>query len=205
MRHLLALILALIFVGAEARTLKEALQENNRAFVADTAKTNANSVALATMASFAKVKAVYGIEIPFYVSVIERGGATLPEAMIVDISLEIMSEAQRCFILAHEFGHLKRKHFEQRLDLLDRLVPGNVDDDAVKPTYTWVLLHPEVREQSWAMEFVADGDAALVLQQLGFSGQQILLAVQGFSVRPSSPTHPSSTQRFMNLRRILNQ
>jgi Zn-dependent protease with chaperone function len=124
--------------------------------------------------------------------------------MITDISLEVMSEVQRCFVIAHELSHIKLKHHEQRTELLSRLVPGDIDDSEVKTKMQWVLLHPKAKEQAWKVELEADESAAAVLQKLGYKNEEILLAVQGFKILPATPTHPSTTQRFMNLRRLLD-
>ena len=195
----LLLALALLALPAESKTIREALEEGSRAYAAEVKSGNANRVARDTIATHARVQAAIGIDVPIYVSPIERGGATFMDAMIVDISLDIMSEVQRAFIIAHEFGHVKLGHINSRLELIQSLVPGQIEDEAVKAAYQWVLLRPEVRQQSYEFEHAADVFAGKVLLSLGYSKSDILLAVRGFRVTPNTPTHPSTTARYMRL------
>lgn len=203
MKFLTTLLLLLCF-SLEARTLHEAVTEGNNAYIADI--TNASSgakVGSATAKSLKRVTDVYSTEAVLYISKAATGTSSLPGIIIADISLELMSEIQRCFVIAHELSHIKLSHHEQRMSLLGRLVPGDVDDSEVKTKMKWVLFHPEAKEQAWRVELEADETAVTILQKLGYSNEEILLAFQGFGILPATPTHPSTVQRFMNLRRVL--
>jgi Zn-dependent protease with chaperone function len=201
---LLTSLLFLFCFSLEARTLHEAITNGNKAYIADIANIASEVKANTAIAeSFKRVNDVYNVDAKLYIIKMPIGAASLPGVMITDISLEVMTEIQRCFVIAHELSHIRFNHHEQRTALLSRLVPGDIDDTEIKTKMQWVLLHPEAKDQAWRVELEADEAAAAILQKLGYKKEEILLAVQGFKILPATPTHPSTTQRFMNLRRLL--
>lgn len=201
---LLASLFLLFCFSLEARTLHEAIADGDKAYVTDLVNIASEAKTGTLIAeSFKRVNEVYGVNAKLYVAKNSIGTNSLPGVVIVDIDLEAMSEIQRCFIIAHELSHIKLNHHQQRVTLLSELVPGDVDDAEIKTKMQWVLFHPQAREQAWHNELEADETAATILQKLGYKNEDILLAVQGFRILPATPTHPSTTQRFMNLRRVL--
>lgn len=200
----LASLLLFLCISSESRTLYEATIDGNKAYIADIISSSSQVKAdSAIVKSFERVNNAYGVDAKLYVTGIATGIASLPGAVITDTSLEGMTEIQRCFAIAHELSHIKLNHHEQRMTFLNQLVPGDVDDAEVKEKMKWVLFQPEAKEQAWRIELEADEAAVIVLQKLGYKNEEILLAVQGFKILPSTPTHPSTVQRFMNIRRVL--
>jgi Zn-dependent protease with chaperone function len=201
---LLTSLLFLFCFSLEARTLNEAIIDGNKAYIADVANSAIEvKINTATFESFKRVSDLYGVDVKLYIVKMPIGAVSLPGVIITDTSIDDMTEIQRCFVIAHELSHIKLSHHEQRTALLSRLVPGDIDDAEVKTKMQWVLFHPEAKEQAWHVELEADKAAATVLQKLGYKKEEILSAVQGFKILPATPTHPSTSQRFMNLRRVL--
>jgi hypothetical protein len=126
-------------------------------------------------------------------------GITDGNTVVVHHSVEMMSELQRSFIIAHEYGHIALNHTALKLALYQKYLPGQVTE--ANANIANHIVGPELRTLSHKVELQADSYALKVLVNLGWTRGQVVDMFLGMERTPDSTTHPSSARRVQNLLR----
>lgn len=120
--------------------------------------------------------------------------------LVLNVALGDLPEICRLFVLAHELGHVERQHWEARVALYRRHIPGEVlqaHTDAVAH-----VLGREASTQSHQHEFEADAYALHALLDLGYGHDELIEMFRRLGQHHTTATHPSTARRLMHLRMI---
>ena len=131
------------------------------------------------------------------------GGEVVAETLhgnivVANESLGDLPEGERCFVLAHELGHVMLGHWSQMGLLYQKWVPG-----AVTQQQTDAVADPLGREASalaHRQEFEADAFGLRTVRALGMSEQDAIAAFMDLGVRNDTATHPGTRKRVAALR-----
>lgn len=124
-------------------------------------------------------------------------GITNGNTVIVHYSVETMTELQRAFIIAHEFGHIVHGHLGQKIAAYEKYIPGDVTDKTLLIADR--IVGPELRTLSHKVELEADSYALRTLVKLGWTRDQVVDMFLDMKVNSDTATHPSSAKRIRNL------
>ncbi|HEY4067932.1 MAG TPA: M48 family metalloprotease [Burkholderiaceae bacterium] len=181
---------------AEVLTRSQQLQMDREA-LADPDSAQARLV----RASFDTVARALGLNPAVSLRVIE--GGTVAETLqghvvLASESLADLSEGERLFILAHEFGHIALHHWAQTEQVYQKWVPGAVTPERTEPVAA--LLGRDASELAYRQELEADAFALRTLRALGFPAREATSAFMHLGVIHDTPTHPGTRKRLAALR-----
>ncbi|MBN9204276.1 M48 family metalloprotease [Methylibium petroleiphilum] len=117
-----------------------------------------------------------------------------------NVSLADMSESERSFVLAHELGHVRHRHWAQLGQLYKRHIPGEVvqaHTDAIAG-----VLGREASQLSHEHEYEADAFAMRLIRHLGEPEDTPLVLFQHLPMIKATATHPGTQQRVVHLRTL---
>lgn len=118
--------------------------------------------------------------------------------IVANESLADLPEGERMFILAHEIGHVARRHWLQLGMVYKRWVPGEVT-----PAETDAVAAPLGREASGTahrQEFEADAYALQALHKLGIPSDVAFSSLRMMGMQQDTATHPATRKRLASLR-----
>ena len=119
--------------------------------------------------------------------------------VMVNESLADLTEGERLFVIAHEFGHIALHHWAQTEQLYQKWVPGAVTPERTEPVAA--LLGRDAHELAYRQEFEADAFALRTLHALGFPLQDAIGAFMHMGHGGGdSATHPGAQKRIAALR-----
>ena len=118
--------------------------------------------------------------------------------VVANVSLADLPEGERVFVLAHELGHVARRHWLQMGLVYRRWIPGEVTPEQTDPVA--VQLGHEASGLAHRQEFEADAFALEALARLGFSPDVAFSAFRLLGMQQDTPTHPGTRKRLASLR-----
>lgn len=132
-----------------------------------------------------------------------RAGSVLAETLqgrivVASEALARLDEGERLFVLAHELGHVRMRHWAQMGDVYQKYVPGVVAQEQTDAVAG--LLGREASGMSHRQEFEADAFGLQVLAALGYGPEVAVGAFIKLGLRADSATHPSTRKRIAQLR-----
>jgi len=117
-----------------------------------------------------------------------------------NVSLAEMSESERLFVLAHELGHVVRHHWDDVGALYKSYIPGEVVQEKTDPISG--ALGRDASAQAHQHEFEADAFALRLIRRMGQPDDTPVVLFQHLPPVKASATHPSSSQRLVQLRTL---
>lgn len=132
-------------------------------------------------------------------------GGTVAETVqgsiiVVNVALAEWPELARRFVLAHEIAHVRAGHWDERVQLYRRLIPGEVGQ--AKTDAVAAELGIAASRQSHVHEHAADEFAINLMLDLGFSEDELLSAFMHMGHHRATATHPGMGQRVGHLRSL---
>jgi len=151
--------------------------------------------------TFDRLREAIGLDIPVDLHVIS--GSTIAETLhghivVANEGLADLPESTRVFVLAHELGHVARRHWLQMGLLYKRWVPGEVTPENTEPVAN--AMGREASGLAHRQEFEADAFALRVMQQLGRPPEEAISAFIRLGNCAETVTHPSTRRRVAALR-----
>ena len=130
-------------------------------------------------------------------------GAVMAETLhghivVANESLADLPDGERLFVLAHEIGHVQRRHWLQMGQVYKRWIPGEVTPEQTDP-----VAGPLGREASGLAhrhEFEADAFALQALNRLGLSSDAAFSSLRLMGLQQDTATHPGTRKRLASLR-----
>ena len=122
------------------------------------------------------------------------------KVVAANVSLADMSESERLFVLAHEVGHVAKHHWAAVGALYKQYIPGEVVQEKTDP-----ISGPLARDasaQAHQQEFEADAYALRLIRRMGQPEDTPVVLFQHLPPVKASATHPSSSQRLVQLRMV---
>ena len=121
--------------------------------------------------------------------------------VLANESLADLSEGERCFVLAHELGHVMQRHWLQMALVYQQWIPGEVTPERTDPVAG--ALGRDASALAHRQEFEADAFAITLLKR---AGQDPSIAPQAFmhlGLTQDTATHPGTRKRVASLRAAL--
>ncbi len=116
-------------------------------------------------------------------------------------SLADLSEGERCFVLAHELGHVMQRHWLQMALVYQRWIPGEVHPGTTDPVAG--ALGREASRLAHRQEFEADAFAVRAMRRMGQDPAIALMAFMHLGMTQDTATHPGTRKRVASLRAAL--
>lgn len=127
----------------------------------------------------------------------------LGEVVVVNVALAEWPKVARQFVIAHELGHVRESHWDERILLYRSFVPGEVN-----PAATDAVAGPlgqAASQQSHQHEHDADEMAMNLMLDLGHTEDELFQLLVRFGNHRATATHPSMQQRISHLRTLVEQ
>ncbi|GAP35510.1 hypothetical protein ISF6_1283 [Piscinibacter sakaiensis] len=155
-------------------------------------------------ASFDAVLAAAPTPVPARLRVV-HGGEVLAETVlgqviVADATLAALPEGERCFVLAHELGHVALAHWARMGELYAAHLPGEVMRFRTEAVAG--LLGADASGLAHRQEHEADAYGLALLRRLGHGPQDALALFMRLGARPDTPTHPATRKRVARLRAV---
>jgi hypothetical protein len=122
------------------------------------------------------------------------------KVVAANVSLAEMSESERLFVLAHEMGHVVKHHWDAVGALYKQYIPGDVVKEKTDPIAG--PLGRDASAQAHQHEFEADAFALRLIRRMGQPEDTPVVLFQHLPPVKASATHPSSSQRLVQLRQL---
>jgi len=120
--------------------------------------------------------------------------------IVANESLAELSEGERCFILAHELGHVAMHHWKQVGVLYKKYIPAAVTKEVTDPVAA--PLGRDASGQSHGHELDADAFSVRLLARMGHSDEAAYSAFKRMGLTRDTPTHPGTRKRMAALREL---
>ena len=206
MKLLLLFIMAALTTPAWSEDIVDVLDRSQRQRLESLPLSDPQSErARKVQASFERVLKVVGLREDIELRVIrgETTAETLRGRIIVaNESLAELDEGERCFILAHELGHVAMHHWKQLGVLYKRYIPGEVKKETTDPVAG--PLGRDASGLSHRHELDADAFSVRLLRHLGHSEQDAYSAFKRLGLTRDTATHPGTRKRMASLRELAN-
>lgn len=115
--------------------------------------------------------------------------------IVISSRLAARPAAQRFFIIAHEFGHLRLKHHGAVHSFVARLVNGAADEGSAR-----ALVASHITTLSHHHELEADAFAVQLMHDAGHDPEQAARLFEGIGSERDTSTHPSAMRRARAIR-----
>ena len=197
-RHILAIAVALYPPLVASETIGQFIVRNNLQYV-QSLNPISPSITPNIVHSFQRIAKLdrSGKLIMLKVSNGPSTAITSGTTVVIHYSLETMTELQRSFIIAHEIGHISLNHLQQKIDLYEKHVPGDITPRTAEIADR--IVGPEIRTLSHKVEFEADVYALKTLISLGWTREQVIAMFLDWERFGDTATHPSTARRVQNL------
>jgi Zn-dependent protease with chaperone function len=117
--------------------------------------------------------------------------------IVANESLADLPEGERLFLIAHEIGHVARRHWLQMGMVYKRWVPGDVTPQNTDPVAA--RLGREASGLAHRQEFEADAFALQALHRLGLSSDVAFSSLRLMGLQQDTATHPGTRKRLASL------
>lgn len=198
------IVIALLsaWANAAAETIAEVVKRSNAQYMASLKFVDV-SAAPETVKSFQKVIAYLKADRLIYLRIVDGNttGITDGNTVVLHRSNETNDEIMREFVIAHECGHILKKHTLQKIALYEKYIPGEVTEEAANRANN--IVGPEMRRLSYRVEFEADEFALRTLVGLGRTRDEVIGAFMAIERTTDTATHPSTAKRIMALRSVV--
>ena len=117
--------------------------------------------------------------------------------IVISSRLAARPAAQRFFIIAHEFGHLRLKHHGAVHSFVARLVNGAADEGSAR-----ALVASHLTSLSHRHELEADAFSVQLMQEAGHDAGQAARLFEDIGSERDTATHPSAMRRARAIRAL---
>lgn len=118
--------------------------------------------------------------------------------IVLSVRLTRLNAAQRFFIVAHEYAHLKLAHRAAMSSFVARIVSGLSDEERARAAVTSALA-----SHSHQAELDADALAVQLMRDAGHDPQEAARLFDSIGEGEDNRTHPSSGRRARAIRALL--
>lgn len=118
-------------------------------------------------------------------------------------SLADLEEGERCFVLAHELGHVMQRHWLQMALVYQQWIPGEVRPETTDPVAG--PLGRQASQLAHRQEFEADAFAVQAMRRMGLDPAIALMAFMHLGMTQDTATHPGTRKRVASLRAALTE
>lgn len=201
-KYFLYLLLVLSF-NANSATWDQTIQSMGDEYISNLETVECDRVP-GICKDFEKLKTSMGLDVKLIVATRSITGFQQGKIVVIGAQIEIYSQLQRQFIIAHELAHAKKNDHKKRLEYTRTKVQteflSDVDRDGVFAELTRISNDDETIQNNWNMELSADTDAMDILRNIGWTKEQIIQAFQGFKFQTETKFHPSTKFRLQYLK-----